>query len=400
MPSLRFLGQPFRDEDTAGAFLAQTLADSGLDSLTIVAAWARFGGLRRFRSEFEGFRERGGRLRLLVGIDEGVATRPGLALAIELADEAYVFHDRSARTFHPKLYIAEGPRLAVLLVGSSNVTAGGLFSNYEASLEARFELPTEAEAEALAGARAYVANLLEDEELCLPLDLGLLDRLDADPRYAIAPGEARRRRPAGPLPDGIEADEIDQDAQTGEAGEDLFGSSRHAKVSARALPTGAREELEGLEGQDEASEAPVAAPPAAQRTWTKVLRKTDAQHPPSPNSNPVGNLRLTKSRHEIDWLTWFRREMFGAENWSTEVDRNGNPIEIATVRFEVTIEGHSLGPMDLRVDHAPHREEGQANHATVLHWGPLSPVLRAHDYSGHTLTLERLPEGYRLDIAA
>jgi hypothetical protein len=406
VPSLRFLGQPFRDEDTAGAFLTSTLADPGLDSLTIVAAWARFGGLRRFRSEFEDFRERGGRLRLIAGIDEGVATRPGLALAIELADQAYVFHDRGARTFHPKLYLGEGPGSAVLLVGSSNVTAGGLFSNYEASLEARFELPVEAEAEALVGAREYVAKLIEDQRLCLPLDFELLDRLASDPRYAIAPGEGRRS-PARSRPAGIEPDEVDQDARPAEAGEEIFGASRHEKTTARALPAGARAELEALEAEvvgagDEEPGRPSdpPPPPPSPLTWTKLLNKTDAQHPPSPNSNPVGNLRLTKAGHEIDWLTWFRREMFGQAAWSPGLDRRGNPIEVATVRFEVTIAGRSLGPIDLEVDHAPHREEGQANHATVLHWGPLSPELRTRDYSGHTLTVELRTDGsHRLDIA-
>jgi len=54
----------------------------------------------------------------------------------------------------------------------------------------------------------------------------------------------------------------------------------------------------------------------------------------------------------------------------------------------------------LKVDHAPHRESGQSNHASVLHWGPLAPVLRETNYSGYTLTLERLADdSYRLDIS-
>lgn len=400
-PSLSFRGQPFRDEDTAGAFLSKALDDPALTSLTLVVAWARFGGLRRFKAEFEAFQGRGGRLRAIVGIDEGGATRPGLSLALELADEVYVFHDRQARTFHPKVYLAEGPAQAILLVGSSNMTAGGLFSNYEASLEAEFELPGEEGAEALVDARTYVDTLIEDEHLCLPLDEALLDRLVEDPRYAIAGGERRTRSP-GPSVEGVERDEVDHDARTDEGGEDLFGASQHEKAAVRGLPDGARAELEALEAEvGVANGAPAhASTPVAVATWTKLLRGTDAQHPPSPNSNPVGNLRLTKSVHKIDWLTWFRREMFGSENWSAREDRRGNPIEIVTVRFLVTIEGQSLGPMDLQVDHAPHREEGQANHATVLHWGELSSVLRAADYTGHTLTLQRMSDGsYRLDIS-
>ena len=109
-PSVRFRGQPFEDDKTTGAFLAEALADPGIESLTIVVAWARFGGLRRLEPEITAFRERGGSLRIVLGIDEGGATVPGLRVSIRLADEPFVFHDRTARTFHPKVYLAEGPR--------------------------------------------------------------------------------------------------------------------------------------------------------------------------------------------------------------------------------------------------------------------------------------------------
>ena len=64
VPSISFRGQPFNDEDTAGCFLKQALEDSGVESLTIVVAWARFGGLRRLAPEVAAFRRRGGQLRI------------------------------------------------------------------------------------------------------------------------------------------------------------------------------------------------------------------------------------------------------------------------------------------------------------------------------------------------
>ncbi len=380
VPSISFRGQPFNDEDTAGSFLRQVLEDSGVESLTIVVAWARFGGLRRLAPEITAFRERGGQLRIVLGIDEGGATVPGLKLAIRLADQPFVFHDRTARTFHPKLYLAEGPDKAILLAGSSNLTAGGLLSNYEASLEVEFELPEEIDAKALVGAREYIEMLLADEQLCLPLDEELLDRLIQDPRYVIAQSERRRQTAASEVsPDGF--------AQTGEASEGVFGVSQHDKPPVQGMPQRAREELRELEETVEFS-------------WTKRLPATDAQQPPSPKSNPVGNLRLTKAGNPIDWRTWFREDMFGAASWFPGEDSKGNPIETATVQFLVTITGQSHGTVGLRVDHAPHRESGQHNHATVLHWGPLMPVLRATDYTGHTVTLRRMSDGaYRLDIS-
>lgn len=414
-PSLRFRGQPFRDEETAGAFLREVLIDPGITSLTAVVAWGRFGGLRRLEPEIVAFRERGGQLRVVLGIDEGGATLPGLTLAVRLADQPFVFHDRTARTFHPKMYLAQGPDKAILLVGSSNLTAGGLFSNYEASLEAEFELPGEEAAGALVGARGYIEMLLEDEHLCRPLDGGLIESLMEDPRYGISRGERRRRTSKASLPTGIEDGEADQHGEADGVGVGAFGPSRHGKTLAPPLSQEAREELDELEGEAggetgpappvppstvDAPAAPIAGQPEVEETWTKVLPASDAQHPPSEKSNPLGNMRLTRSTHDIPWLTWFRHEMFGGEDWVEGRDRKRNPKETATVPFRVTIDGESHGLIDLEVDHASHREEEQLNHATVLHWGELAPVLRATDYTGCTVTIDRMSDGsYRLDIS-
>lgn len=395
-PTLSFRGQPFLEEDTAGAFLERALSDPEIESVTMLVAWARFGGLRRFKERFQTFRRRGGQIRLILGIDEGIATVPGLTVAIEVADRAFVFHDRTARTFHPKIYLAEGSGKAILAVGSSNLTAGGLYSNYEASLEAEFTLPAESEEAALLGAREYVAKLLADKKVCKPLDESLLARLVASPRYAIS---KRERRASTPPPKGLGAEEVDHE-ETGEAGLEIFGSSKYEKPSAPGLSGSAREELKQLEPPPAPPPAPPTGAPIAVATWTKVLPASDAQHPPSAGSNPLGNVRLTKAGHAIDWLTWFRHDLFGPAKWKKGKDRNNNDVETAAVVFDVTIAGKSQGLISLRVDHAPHRESKQANHATVLHWGPLGPLLRATDYTGYVLTLQRMSDGsYRLDIS-
>lgn len=50
--------------------------------------------------------------------------------------------------------------------------------------------------------------------------------------------------------------------------------------------------------------------------------------------------------------------------------------------------------------HAPHRESRQSNHTTVLRWGPLLGTMRATDYTGAALTLERMSDGtFRLDVS-
>jgi hypothetical protein len=135
--------------------------------------------------------------------------------------------------------------------------------------------------------------------------------------------------------------------------------------------------------------------------WTKVMNSTDAQHPPRARSNPTGNLRLARARQRIDHRTWFRRELFATCDWRARPDKAGNATETTLVAMDVAVRGAALGPLDLEIDHAPHRVAGQGNVPTVLHWGPvLGPMLRAADLTGSTIAIERLASGrFRLSIA-
>src|SRR5262245_51674310 len=108
MTRARFIGQPHEGELPTGERLAAALDAEGHNRFTAVVAWARFGGLKRMEAQLNAFRERGGTSRVFLGIDEGVATRPGLVLAHRLFTEAFVVHDRPGITFHPKFFLAEG----------------------------------------------------------------------------------------------------------------------------------------------------------------------------------------------------------------------------------------------------------------------------------------------------
>jgi hypothetical protein len=137
-------------------------------------------------------------------------------------------------------------------------------------------------------------------------------------------------------------------------------------------------------------------------TWSKTLSRADAQQPEDPTkTNITGVLRLAKAGNPIDWRTFFRQDLFGPASWAPSRDRQGNLIETASVPFHVTIGGASRGVIPLRVDHAPHREAGQYNVPTILHWGDaLGPFLRSTPMHGHVVTWSSLSNGdYELTIA-
>lgn len=410
-PSVAFHGQTFNEDQSAGSVLRGMLGDHALGSLTIVVAWVRYRGLLRLKRNFKAFRDRGGTVRVVVGIDEGGATRPGLLGIMRMSDEAYVFHDPGGGTFHPKVYLGEGQEKAVLLVGSSNLTPGGLFVNVEASTSTVFEFPAEGKHPALIGARQFIAGLLEDGNACRRLTTATVESMYADKRYRIA-GHERTRQRKSARPRGADLEDIEETGYSSENADEagqLFAPSRQRHTAVPPLTRADRDELASLEIVE-----PELEPEETERlgdpdglgsatvtdVWSKKMNRSDAQQV-SAGTKTTGVLRLSGSDQKIESQTWFRRTFFrDPVEWRRSEDKRGNPIELADVQFEVHINGVDRGTFTLAVDHGPHREAKQGNVPTILHWGSeLAAELRTNDCSGRTLSLERLTGGtYRLVI--
>lgn len=396
---LRFLGQPFSEEAQIGRVLRDALSDDRLTSLWVATAWAKRSGLSRIRSAVTEFGERGGASQVVVGIDEGGATREGLELCLELFEESFVYHDPGTRTFHPKLYAVEGADRATIVIGSGNLTLGGLYTNYEAALVLEAARENGDEWQVRNDARAYFDRLLAGGDAIRLLDADLIDELETEGwvtsearQNARRSAESRQRRERQPL-----------------FGSAVTGLAGAPAAELPALPDEEEDEDSVLLPPAAAAATPVAHPapaPASPRaatvlaSWDKVMSPADAQHPERPQTKRTGRLGLGQAGHDIDHRTWFRSVLFGAATWAWTTDRNGNDIEIATIPFDVIIAGVSYGAVNLKLDHAEHRESTRGSVLTILHWGELAPVLRATNYTHHTVTLSHMSDGsYRLEVA-
>jgi len=403
---VRFVAQPFADGRDLRDFLSAVGADEHLMQLDVVVAWAKRSGLSRLQPHLEMIRDRGGQMRLVVGIDEGGATRQGLELAKTLFDSVHVFHDRSGRTFHPKVYLAAGVASARLLVGSNNATAGGVYFNYEAGVESELTLPDDEPL--LMSVRDYVARLYADTDLCKELTEAVLAEMVVNPRYRIGDEDARSRAaPSAGGPEELDADvDVEDGAPPTGAAPSIFGTSAEPKrtdpdaVGAvrkaavkRPVPAkkAATKKATPPAEATSTSRGPVVGGAAVRRRWFKKLSPTDALQN---TGHSISALRLSKAKHDIVWQTYFRYDFFGDQTWTTETSRQGFPMEAAIVDFNVKVDGQDLGVQPIRVDHAPHREKGQLNVPTDLKWGPvLSAALRRKNFTSYFVVLGRLTDG-------
>lgn len=114
----------------------------------IAVAWARDEGTWRLIDALGG---RMAHVEVIVGINERGTTVEALLRLLASVDSLSILYKHRTQTFHPKLYwFATDPtRLdtSTVLVGSSNLTTGGLVTNFEASLLAGALSPGTGEAD-------------------------------------------------------------------------------------------------------------------------------------------------------------------------------------------------------------------------------------------------------------
>lgn len=194
MSRIRFIGQPFGEQ--LGATLRAALSNPETRKLWIATAWGKGSGLTRIGDAIKALRERpDAETEIVLGVDESGATTEGLRYAFELFDRAYVFHDSGNRTFHPKIYVAEGAYGATVLVGSGNLTKGGLFTNYEAAVQVEISADEEDSSGRifLGQIRDYYQRLISAGQACQLITEQSLAMLLSDPSLRIA-SEAQRNQ--------------------------------------------------------------------------------------------------------------------------------------------------------------------------------------------------------------
>jgi len=127
------INQPY-DNQLGVDIIAQLQSDK-YDSITIMVAYAKLSGVYRLLPYLKAFKARKGTLRCIVGIDQQNTTYDALVQLNSIMDELYIFHSESfSQTFHVKAYWLTGENTLWYAIGSNNLTAGGLFSNYEMSV--------------------------------------------------------------------------------------------------------------------------------------------------------------------------------------------------------------------------------------------------------------------------
>ena len=213
---LDFIHQP-TGKIRLGDYLQSHLRQNEWTHFRAAIAFVKYSGTRHIREALTSFSHHS-HVKISVGIDSGGTSMEGLRDLLESLEgrgEIWVYHNENNSTFHPKIYLFKNDIRADLLVGSGNLTEGGLYTNYEASLAVSLDL-----------------NLQEDRNLLKLIE----DTLDVWSH--LAPGTSRLLT-LELLDQLVTNQDVPIEAQARET-EEVAANFRQAAVRAARLPLFAR----------------------------------------------------------------------------------------------------------------------------------------------------------------
>lgn len=329
--------------------------------------------------------------KVFAGIRNDITSHQGLVALKSLASDLYIV-DTGSRSvlFHPKLYFAKGDTRARMVIGSANLTLGGLNNNIEAGMLLDFDLTNAADKSAVEKIEAEFDKLAADfgANVLKINDVADLDALLATGRVIDEMAAAPPRPSSSAGSSGGAGDVIPRIKLKVVP---LRRALKKAKAAAKPKPTKAAKKA-----APGAVPAPKPIPKAAgvqfELVWeSKPLSLRDLNIPDGATTNKTGSMSLDKGLlpADVDHRHYFREDIFNQLSWSVT---NAKTTEEAHAKFHLVIKGLSYGDFDLRIGHTmgtTSKAYKQNNAMTRLSWGPVKDYVGHADLKDRTLSLFR-----------
>lgn len=128
--------QLLANEKNIGTEISKTLKSGNYEHFKFAVAYAKNSGVGRLHDDLVHFSNSGGQTEAIVGVDQHNTSYQALVnLSTFTKDNLYIHHDKGMITFHPKVYLFGNNEFEKVIIGSSNLTAGGLYTNFEANVD-------------------------------------------------------------------------------------------------------------------------------------------------------------------------------------------------------------------------------------------------------------------------
>lgn len=122
--------------NTIGSKISKELRSGRYSEFKIITAYVKNSGVSRIYNDLLAFKNNKGKVMAIVGIDQKQTSYQALInLKTFTQNDLFIHHDKNIDiTFHPKIYIFSNKYIEKIFLGSSNLTAGGFYLNFEANV--------------------------------------------------------------------------------------------------------------------------------------------------------------------------------------------------------------------------------------------------------------------------
>lgn len=327
----------------------------------------------------------GAKLVVFAGIRNDITSHQALVALQSIGGSTVYAVDTGSRhlLFHPKIYLVRGDKEARVMIGSANLTLGGLSNNIEAGMLIKLNM-TQGDDKAL-------VDEIENQLLSLPANFPphiihldtttAIDGLLATGRIA---DETVKPPPRSSTTSGATAtDPVTKIVLRSPILRPLLKPASPA-VSPPSVPVTVTTPALG----------PALTPQigiAMELVWqSKPLTERDLNIPKGTSTNKTGSVNLDKGLlpTEEDHRPYFRNKVFNALNWTYR----SPSVDEAYAWFQFILKGMSYGDFNLAIRHS-HDETSkswlQNNAMTRVSWGPLKTWVSDPSLLGRTLALYR-----------
>lgn len=384
MAELDFILQAVTTENHAKA-LQDLLALPGATEVLVSVAFVKEPGLEAIEDAIKPFARRA---RFFIGIRNDITSIQAVKHLLEMKVKLYAVDTGSRGViFHPKLYLAASAIQAKVIIGSANLTFGGLHNNIEASTCLNLNLSNAAD-------KNYKVKVVHSFEEMLkkhPEHVFLIrDEKHADELFESGRLVDERLRPAPQVKSGLQKGVRDDlppmDLHRVSPLRIASIARKWVEAQPRSIPTNSPNELAG----------------AFYLVWeSKPLKRRDLNIEYRPGTHLTGSVNLDKGLlpKGVDHRIYFREGVFSGLNWT----RRSKTVDEAHAKFQLVLKGINYGEFDLRIRHTTSKEEShrQRNALTRLSWGPAREHIARPDLIDRTLAIYRDefdPTHFKLEI--
>lgn len=331
----------------------------------------------------ERIKEYSSKTTVFAGVRNNITSYQGLKrLHSIIGNNLYIF-DTGTRNvlFHPKFYLVRGNMEAKLMVGSANLTLGGLNNNVEASIVLDLDL-SDADDKAFVDRVVDIMSVLPTEypsHVTKVKSIREIEELLSSGRI-VDENQLPQVIPMALAPD-VNSDTIPRIK--------LKVKPVRSKLTKNILTAPPKPKVKAKTETEPLPAGAIDIEAFFELVWeSKPLARRDLTIPDETRTHQTGSMSLDKGllSEEIDHRHYFRDVIFSGLKWT----KHRPTVDEAFAKFKIVRKGISFGEFDLAIHHShstTSKTYRQRNAMTRLLWGSARSIIARPDLIDRTLRL-------------